>query len=224
MTDALERDSDGDSEGDGGADDAPPREALLRDAAALAAYLTARLRDAPPTELRARPPISTRVAAVLVPIFARDGAPHLLFTQRTATLSRHSGEISFPGGARDRGDASLAATALRETHEELALDPSAVAVLGPLPPVLASVSGYAVAPYVGWLGGGLPPLRPNPAEVAEVFEAPLAALADPAIFHEEQWRRGGVEHTVYFYDFGRYRIWGLTGRILSTLLALLPPA
>ena len=77
-------------------------------------------------------------------------------------------------------------------------------------------------PIVGWLGGGLPALAPNPDEVAEVIEAPLTALADPAIFHEEQWMRGGSAHTVRFYDLGAHRIWGMTAHILHTLLALLP--
>jgi len=85
------------------------------------------------------------------------------------------------------------------------------------------VSNFLVTPYLGWLAEGLPPLAPNVGEVAEVIEAPLAALDDPAIFHSEVWRRRGEAHTVYFYDFGPYRIWGLTGRLLHQLLALLPP-
>lgn len=203
------------------------RAALLADAEALVAYFTQRLAEAPEVDLAAVAPATSRLAAVLAPLYARDGVPHLLFTRRTSTLSTHRGEISFPGGSRDPEDASLRETALREAYEELAIEPALVRVLGALPPVRATVSNFAVAPYLGWLPEGLPPLLPNPAEVAEVIEAPLAALADPAIFHEEQWFRGGpadgmLAHTVYFYDFGPHRIWGLTGRILHTLLALLP--
>ncbi|MBF6591800.1 MAG: CoA pyrophosphatase [Ktedonobacterales bacterium] len=200
------------------------RARLLGDAPALADYLRRHLAAAPASDLAAQPAPLSRVAAVLVPLYPRDGAPRLLFTRRASTLSVHSGEISFPGGSRDAGDATLAETALRETYEELAIEPALVTLVGPLPPVLATVSNFVVAPYIGWLGGGLPPLRPHAAEVAEVIEAPLAALADPAIFHEEIWTRGGVPHSVCFYDFGSYRIWGLTGRILHTLLALLPQA
>jgi 8-oxo-dGTP pyrophosphatase MutT (NUDIX family) len=198
------------------------RAALLGDAEALVIYLTERLAALSVVDLRAAAPANSRLAAVLAPLYARDGVPHLLFTRRTSTLSTHRGEISFPGGARDPEDASLQETALREAYEELAIEPALVRVLGALPPVTATVSNFAVAPYLGWLPEGLPPLLPNPAEVAEVIEAPLAALADPAIFHEERWSRGSLAHTVYFYDFGPHRIWGLTGRILYTLLALLP--
>jgi 8-oxo-dGTP pyrophosphatase MutT (NUDIX family) len=118
---------------------------------------------------------------------------------------------------------SLAQTALRESREELALDESRVRLLGALPAAYISVSDFAVTTYVGWLGEGLPELTPSPAEVAELIEAPLRALDDPAIYHEEIWTRGGVAHAVMFYDFGAYRIWGLTGRLLNHLLSLLPP-
>jgi 8-oxo-dGTP pyrophosphatase MutT (NUDIX family) len=195
---------------------------LLADAEALTAYFAERLAEAPVGDLATLAPAKSRLAAVLAPLYVRDGVPHLLLTRRAYTLSTHRGEISFPGGSRDPVDASLRETALREAYEELAIEPALVRVLGALPPVTATVSNFAVAPYLGWLPEGLPPLLPNPAEVAEVIEAPLAALAEPAIFHEERWSRGSLAHTVYFYDFGPYRVWGLTGRILHTLLALLP--
>jgi 8-oxo-dGTP pyrophosphatase MutT (NUDIX family) len=198
------------------------RAPLLHDASALAAYLEDRLRRVPDTDLVALPSGASRVAAVLALLYPRDGVLHLLFTRRASSLTVHSGEISFPGGSREREDASLVATALRETYEELALEPELVGVLGPLPPVVATVSDFVVAPYLGWLPEGLPSLQPNVQEVAEVIEAPVAALADPDIFHAEQWTRGGQAHTVYFYDLGPHRIWGLTGRILHTLLELMP--
>lgn len=167
--------------------------------------------------------VTPRRAAVLAPLYAYDGRPHLLFTRRASTLSKHSGEISFPGGSRDPGDGWLAQTALRESQEELGLDPAQVALLGALPPAYTVVSNFLVTPYIGWLGEGLPPLQPQAAEVAEIIEAPLSALDDQLIYHEETWTRGGAAHTVHFYDFGPYRIWGFTGRLLNTLLALLPP-
>lgn len=198
----------------------PPRSALLADALALVGYLRGRLL---PEIDPVAPSERVRAAGVLVPLYARAGRPHLLLTLRATTLAYHSGEMSFPGGGREPEDVSLAATALRETAEELALPPKRVELLGALPPVHATVSNNWVVPVVGWLGEGLPPLAPAPDEVAEVVEAPLAALTDPAIFHTEQWQRGGIAHTLYFYDLGPYRIWGLTGRILTTLLDLLPP-
>jgi 8-oxo-dGTP pyrophosphatase MutT (NUDIX family) len=198
------------------------RAALLDEADTLAAHLARGLHPRPLLDPAAPPEPGARAAAVLAPLYAVDGRPHLLFTRRTAHLRAHSGQISFPGGSFDPDDASLQETALREAREELALDTNRVETLGYLPPVFTVVSNYVVQPLIGWLGEGRPPLRPNPDEVAEVIEAPLAALADPAIFHEEVWTRGGLPHAVDFYDFGPYRIWGLTARILSSLLALLP--
>ena len=198
------------------------RAVLLADAQALTHYLRQALPPDPVSLVTEGPAATARAAAVLVPLYARDGRPFLLFTQRSLALSRHRGEISFPGGSRDASDDTLRETALRETTEELGVDPRRVEVLGALPSVFTAVSNYLVVPYVGWLDEGLPPLTPSPVEVAEIIEAPLMALADPAIYHTEMWRRGGAEHLLHFYDFGPYRIWGATGRMLYSLLSMLP--
>ncbi len=197
------------------------RAELLRHADALTVFLRRTLPAAPTTALPPGAQIA-RAAAVLAPLYVRDGVPCLLFTLRSQDLSKHRGEISFPGGSRDATDSSLEQTALRETREELGLDPAAVDLLGPLPTVFAQVSNFLIQPYVGWLGGGLPMLTPNPREVAEVIEAPLEALAKPAIYHSEIWRRAGEAHLIHFYDFGPYRIWGVTAHILRSLLDMLP--
>lgn len=210
---------------------APPRATLLTDAQALAAYLRRRLGEEPIATVGAGGQLldvdqvarNARAAAVLAPLYALDGQPHLLFTRRSADLKVHKGEISFPGGSRDSSDASLEYTALRETQEELGIVPEYVEVIGAMPPVFAAVSNFFVTPFVGWLGDGLLPLHPNPREVAEVIQAPLLALADPTIYHTEVWRREDMAHTVHFYDLGDYRIWGLTGRMLRMLLDMLPP-
>src|SRR5437660_11468259 len=104
---------------------------LLRRADALTAFLRRALPAAPPRALAPAADLA-RAAAVLAPLYVRDGVPCLLFTQRSQDLSKHRGEISFPGGARDLGDASLEQTALRETREALGVDPAAVDLLGPL--------------------------------------------------------------------------------------------
>ena len=212
-----------DSDRQTAANNMPSRARALTDATALADWLRAQLAlTAPATPITPDPP-TARIAAVLPLLYPRDGVPYLLFTRRSSLLSRHRGEISFPGGSSDPGDTSLAATALREAWEEVELERADIEILGTLPPLFTVVSNFWVTPVVGWLPHGLPQLTPNPAEVDEIIEAPVAALADPAIFHQETWVRGGAAHEVHFYDFGQYRIWGLTGLILSTLLALLPP-
>jgi 8-oxo-dGTP pyrophosphatase MutT (NUDIX family) len=166
---------------------------------------------------------AARPAAVLVPLFrGADGSAHLIFTERSRDLSRHRGEIAFPGGMQDPGDPSLAATALREANEEIGLDSAHVTILGALSPVFTVVSNFLVVPQVGMVEGTLAEIAPhiNPAEVAGIIDAPLAALADSAIYHSEEWSRGGAAHTVHFFAFGPYTIWGATARILVDLLDL----
>ncbi len=197
------------------------REAVLNDAETLVTFLRDRLAGIP-AETPLGAAAEARAASVLAPIFALDGIPHLLFTVRSNDLPSHKGEISFPGGKHEPDDQSLAWTAVRETHEELGIEPALVEIVGPLPTVFAAVSNYLIAPYVGWLGEGLPTMRVNHAEVTDVITAPLAELARPDIYHTEDWLRFGVTHTVHFFDYGPSRIWGATGRMLFSLLELLP--
>lgn len=201
----------------------PDRATLLHDLNALVAHLRATLAPPmPPTDPEA---LAARPSAVLLPLHAGpDGAPHLLFTERSRALARHSGEISFPGGRRDAGDPSLWATALREANEEIGLDPARVTQLGELPAVFTVVSNFLIVPQVGLVRGDLAEIAPalNPAEVALVIDAPLAALADPAIRHTEEWVRNGQARLVYFYQYGPHRIWGATARILADFMRLLP--
>jgi len=201
-------------------DQLPPFAAELTNTQTLVDRLRERL--APPEHYTAPSAVGQpRDAAVLLPLYARDHVPHLLFTQRAATLRAHRGEISFPGGSRDPADRSLWETALRESGEEIGLDPRRVQLLGALPPVPTVVSNFLVMPFVGFLPHGPGPLRPNPAEVAMVLEVPLPALANPAIFHVEYWTRGGAPHPIYFFDYGSSRIWGFTARVLYVLFQLL---
>ena len=198
---------------------------LLTDTERLADYLRAQM-PLPPTALDAEAQ-SARPSAVLAPLFVgADGMPHLLFTERSRALTRHSGEISFPGGKQDPGDPTLLATALREAHEEIGLVPDRAVFLGILPPVFTVVSNYLIFPHLALVQGSLDEIAPalNPLEVAAIIDAPLAALADPTIMHTEQWERRGQRVMVHFYQFGPHRIWGATARILTDLLQLLPAA
>lgn len=165
--------------------------------------------------------VGARSAAVLIPIVA-EPEPTLLFTVRTETLPSHKGQISFPGGSVDSSDQTAEAAALRESREELGLDPSTVRILGELDTVLTYVSGYIVSPFVGWIDKP-PSLSPNPAEVAEVLQIPLAQLteelrADPGFSH-----RGRTYPTEAWIWRGSV-IWGLTARLLRMFFDVLAEA
>jgi 8-oxo-dGTP pyrophosphatase MutT (NUDIX family) len=161
-----------------------------------------------------------RASAVAVPLLERDGATHLVLTLRTPHLRAHSGQVSFPGGACDAGEA-LATTARRECFEELGLPPEHLAELGVLDDV-PTPSGFIITPVVCELGGGPPLYRPNPAEVAEVFEAPLAAFADPAQAEDLGERVYlGVTYRMRAYHVAGHRVWGATARIVEQLVAVL---
>lgn len=162
-------------------------------------------------------PEGLRRAAVLVPLFVRDGALWVLLTRRTETLEHHKGQIAFPGGAEEDGDASLLATALRETQEEIGVAGDAVVPLGTLPP-LTTVTEFYVAPFVGAIPHPYP-FRPAESEIAELIEVPVKSLFDPGIL-EEKILPGRTEPTL-FYHSGSHVIWGATARILRDLLEAL---
>ncbi len=162
-----------------------------------------------------------RRAAVLLALFDYEGETHLVFIRRATTLRSHSGEIAFPGGAVEASDSSLVIAALREAQEEIGLHPARVEVLGVLPPVFTSVSNFVITPVVAFLPQGSGQLHLQESEVTELILASLHRLADPAIFHTEQWTRAAITHTVYFYDYGAYNIWGVTARMLNALLEVL---
>ncbi len=167
---------------------------------------------------------SARNASVLVGLFDQNNETHVAFIRRASTLRAHSGEIAFPGGAADVSDVSPIVTALREAQEEIGLDPSRVEVLGIMPPVFTVVSNFLITPVVAYLPVGPGKLQLQMSEVAEIILLPLQGLANPAIYHTEQWMQDNVPHTVYFFDYASYRIWGATARMLNTLLELLRDA
>ena len=163
-----------------------------------------------------------RLASVLVPlVLSGDGPARMIFTERKGHLSRHAGEVSFPGGMPDPGDPGLAATALRETHEELGIEPSAVQVLGGLEPVHTHVSGILVTPFVGVLREW-PALYPSAEEIEAVFVFELAELLERE--DEQEWERGGERFTTHVWEMEGATIWGATGRMLHTFLGLVRAA
>jgi len=156
-----------------------------------------------------------RPAAVLVPLVRREGALTVLFTRRTAHLNEHAGQISFPGGRSEPGDAYAAETALREAAEEIGLAAERVEVLGELHKYV-TVTGYRVTPVVGLV---TPPLelRPDDFEVAEVFEVPLEFLLDPANQLRNCIVHAGRERRYYAIPYRQYYIWGATAGMLMNL-------
>jgi 8-oxo-dGTP pyrophosphatase MutT (NUDIX family) len=157
-------------------------------------------------------------AAVLIPLLFKEGAWHVLVTQRTQTLEHHPGQISFPGGACEVGDCDLSATALRETWEEVGIPASAVEVIGPLDDLI-TITNFVVTPFVGILR---PPFRyaPNGREVEAIIEVPLSFLCDDGNLRQEQREYAGHVYDLLFWDYGSYTIWGATARILKGLLDL----
>jgi 8-oxo-dGTP pyrophosphatase MutT (NUDIX family) len=158
-----------------------------------------------------------REAAVLIPIVA-EPAPTLILTQRTDTVGSHKGQISFPGGAVDPNDASTLEAALRETQEEIGLDPERVRVIGELDTFPTFVSGFVVTPYIGWLDA-TPRLQPNPGEVAALLHVPIAELNegirfDPGFSHRDR------TYPTEAWVWNDRVIWGVTARILRQFLTV----
>lgn len=159
-----------------------------------------------------------RDAAVLVPLVERDGALHMVFTQRPESMRTHSGQVSFPGGKRDDDDADLVATALREADEELGIAATSVSVLGRLTQV-PTPSGYVITPVVGVLASSAAAFRVNAQEVAEVFDVPVAVLRDPATVKDRgEARRFGYRWQLIEYHAQGHVIWGATARMVTELL------
>jgi 8-oxo-dGTP pyrophosphatase MutT (NUDIX family) len=153
-------------------------------------------------------------AAVLLPLIVRD-RPSLLFTRRTESLARHSGQVSFPGGRSEAGDLSPVETALRETFEETGIAASHVTVAGYLDRYLTG-TGFDIQPVVGLLAEGFV-LAPDPREVAEIFEVPLGFLCDPANLRRESREIGGRRRSFYAFTYQSHEIWGATAAIVVSL-------
>ncbi len=164
---------------------------------------------------------NTRIthAAVLVPLVGREEGVNVLLTQRTPHLFDHGSQISFPGGRVEAADASREETALRETEEEIGLDRARVTLLGRLPDYEIP-SGYRITPVVGWIA---PPfeLKPDPFEVAEAFEAPLAYFLEPSNYQRREYRfHGRHRHYLAIPYEGRY-VWGATAGMLYSFCRML---
>lgn len=157
-------------------------------------------------------------SAVLIPIFYKNNEPHMLLTLRTETVASHKGQISFPGGTCENGDRDLLATALRETFEEVGIRPEDVEVLGELDDLLA-VTNFVVTPFVGVFPYPYN-FKVSDDEIAELIEIPLSFFVDPRNRRAEERLYRGRKVTVYFYDYGKHTVWGVTARIIKGFVDL----
>jgi 8-oxo-dGTP pyrophosphatase MutT (NUDIX family) len=159
-----------------------------------------------------------RHASVLVPLYEKDGAPHVLLTLRPSSMRSHAGQIAFPGGKLDLGEESLQA-ALREAHEEIGLDRREATVLGRLSEVIVLTSPFRLTPWVASVPYPYPYVA-EPGEVAEILHVPFAALLDEEAYGVSRVEAYGMHIDTHTYRAGPHVIWGATARILHELLSV----
>jgi len=164
----------------------------------------------------------SNAAAVLMPLFERDGELHVVYIRRSDHVASHRGQVAFPGGRVEAVDATLLDAALREAHEEVGIDPATVDVVGGLPTMHTTTSGIIVAPFVGVIPSDAP-LKPDPSEVAEIFNVPLSALRDMNFRGNYEFNPDGRPRGSKFPAilYGGQVIWGLTLRITINRLEIL---
>lgn len=155
-------------------------------------------------------------AAVFIPLVERPGGVHVMFTRRSAHLPNHAGQICFPGGRIEPGDTDFVQAALRETWEEVGVEPRFVELIGTQPSFLTT-SRYSMKPVIGVLRPGYT-LTPDRGEVDEVFEVPLVSLLNPALHRLHEIRpEGGVPRYFFSMSWGDYFIWGATAALIRNL-------
>ena len=159
-------------------------------------------------------------AAVLLPLFEKEGEYYILLTKRTETLEYHKGQICFPGGSRHEEDRDLRSTALRETYEEIGVRPEDIEILGELDRMSTLTSNFLVTPFVGIIPYPYP-FNVNAAEIQELVEVPLRVLMDKANYREESYNIDSVERTGSIFEYRGKIIWGATARMLKQFLELL---
>ena len=157
-------------------------------------------------------------AAVLIPLFFKEGEVHLLFTKRTDKVETHKGQISFPGGMADETDEKLRMTALRETWEEMGIKSNDIQLLGKTDKFLTNTN-FMVTPYVGYFPYPYE-YNINVDEIDRVIEVPLSHLLNPEIFEIKPCVRDGIKWKIHYYSYNGDIIWGVTGFLLSNFLSI----
>ncbi len=162
-------------------------------------------------------------AAVLLPVYCKQGKYYLLLTKRTHKVREHKGQISFPGGAYQEGDETLVNTALRECAEEIGLMPEEVEVLGELDDTISLTSNYIISPFVAFIPWPYH-FKVDTSEVAELIEVPISVLQNKDGWHQKTEIIEGRAITTYSYHYQGKVIWGATARILSQFLDIFAQA
>ena len=158
-------------------------------------------------------------AAVLLPLYNRDGQDHIVFIKRTETVSEHKGQISFPGGSHEESDNTMLDTALRESHEEIGLKPGDVEVLGELDDEITTTSNFIVTPFVGMMPWPYQFIM-NEIEVDEIIEVPIPALLEKGCLQPDTEVLNGNIVASYAYNYEGRIIWGATARILNRFMEI----
>jgi len=162
--------------------------------------------------------VQSTEAAVLVPIFFKKGQAHILFTRRTELVEHHKGQVSFPGGKRDKTDKDLLTTVLRESEEEVGLQPEDVTIVGQTDIFLTNTH-YLVTPYVGFFPFPYN-FKISTDEISHLIEVPLLHLLQDNHFEIKPWQRGNETWMVHYYYYKDETIWGVTGFLLSNFLTI----
>lgn len=172
----------------------------------------------PATRLSVEADPGVRISAVAVLVYPDVGGLHVVLTRRAWTLREHRGEIAFPGGGAEAADRDVAATALREAHEEVALDPTLVEVVGELDHLTTRITDRVIVPVVGLLEGR-PDLVPADTEVDGILLVPLAELAAAEVYRSERWDPW-IGHPMHFFELGSDTVWGATATMLHEFLTV----
>lgn len=163
-------------------------------------------------------PVTSRPAAVLIPIFEEHGEARVILTRRPESMPSHRGDIAFPGGGfKDGQDLTLTDTALREAHEEIGLAPDYVDVVAELDTLGTVGAPYTITPFLGLIDQR-PTLVAQSSEVERIFDVSLADLLADGVHHEERWEMGAPRWDMHFFELEDETIWGATARILTVLL------
>jgi len=163
-----------------------------------------------------------RPASVLVPLFKKDGEILILFTRRTDHVEHHKGQISFPGGMRDPADPDSVSTAIRETWEEVGIEPASIQIIGELDDH-PTVSGFNITPFVGRISDPFT-TRICEEQLSELFSVPLSFFLEESNCRQEfLLDSDGHKREFYVFQYGEYRIWGATAAIIYNFIKIVNP-